>query len=75
MESLAVKACESLEKTGMHLGNIGMDIGLNRSGHLWIIEINNRGPDMTIALDAGDREMYYRIKSAPLDYAKWLSGF
>lgn len=75
MEELAVTACESLEMTGMHLGNIGMDIGLDRSGKLWIIEINNREPDMTIALDAGDKELYYRLKSTPLEYAKWLSGF
>ncbi|AJY74850.1 YheC/YheD family protein [Paenibacillus beijingensis] len=75
MEHLAIEACETLEMTGLHLGNVGMDMALDQSGHCWIIEINNRDPDATIALDAGDQELYYRLKSAPLDYAKWLTGF
>jgi hypothetical protein len=39
------------------------------------IEINNRDPDPTIALDANNSEMYYYIKSRALFYGKYLSGF
>lgn len=75
LEKLAILCCKSLEEKGLHLGYIGIDIGIDEDENLWIIEINHRSPDMTIALDAKDRQLYYKVKSAPLHYAKWLSGF
>ncbi len=75
IEKLALTCCKVLESKGLHLGYIGIDIGMDENHNLWLIEINNRSPDMTIALDADDFQLYYKIKSAPLHYAKWLSGF
>jgi hypothetical protein len=75
IEKLALTCCKVLESKGLHLGYIGIDIGMDENHNLWLIEINNRSPDMTIALDADDYQLYYKIKSAPLHYAKWLSGF
>ena len=75
LENLALSCCRSLEAKGLHLAYIGIDIGLDEDKNLWIIEINNRSPDMTIALDADDYQLYYKVKTAPLNYAKWLSGF
>ncbi|AZU60407.1 YheC/YheD family protein [Neobacillus mesonae] len=75
IEKLALTCCEALERKGLHLGYIGIDIGIDEDHHLWVIEINNRSPDMTIALDADDFQLYYQVKSAPIYYAKWLSGF
>lgn len=74
IEKLAITCCKVLESKGLHLGYIGIDIGMDENHNLWLIEINNRSPDMTIALDAEDYQLYYKIKSAPLHYAKWLSG-
>ncbi|MFP7299301.1 YheC/YheD family protein [Neobacillus niacini] len=75
IEKLALTSCKVLESKGLHLGYIGIDIGMDENHNLWLIEINNRSPDMTIALDADDYQLYYKIKSSPLHYAKWLSGF
>ncbi|GHH99574.1 YheC/YheD family endospore coat-associated protein [Neobacillus kokaensis] len=75
IEKIAILCCEALEKRGLHLGYVGIDIGIDEDHHLWIIEINNRSPDMTIALDAADLQLYYQIKTAPIHYAKWLAGF
>ncbi|MBS4203238.1 YheC/YheD family protein [Lederbergia citrea] len=75
MEQLAILCCATLELKGLHLAYVGMDVGMDDNKNLWVIEINNRNPDMTIALDAEDKQLYYRIKSAPLFYAKWLAGF
>lgn len=75
IEKLALTCCEVLERKGLHLGYMGIDIGIDEDHHLWVIEINNRDPDMTIALDADDLQLYYQIKSAPMYYAKWLAGF
>lgn len=75
IENLAISCCKTLEDKGLHLAYIGIDIGMDEEGNLWVIEINNRNPDMTIALDAEDFQLYYNIKAAPLHYAKWLAGF
>ena len=75
MERLAILCCKALERKGLHLAYVGMDVGMDDNKNLWIIEVNNRNPDMTIALDAEDKQLYYQIKSAPLYYAKWLTGF
>ena len=75
MERLAILCCKALERKGLHLAYVGMDVGMDDKKNLWVIEINNRNPDMTIALDAEDKQLYYQIKSAPLFYAKWLTGF
>lgn len=75
MENLALRCCDVLEKKDFNLGYIGIDMGIDEEKNLWVIEINNRSPDMTIALDANDPELYYRIKASPLHYAKWLAGF
>lgn len=75
IERLAISCCQLLERKGLHLAYVGIDIGMDDQRNIWIIEINNRNPDMTIALDAEDKQLYYQIKSAPIFYAKWLVGF
>ncbi len=73
LELLTYSICEWLDKTGIHLGNIGFDFGIDTNGQIWIIELNNRDPDATIALDANNDHLYLKAKSTPLKYAKWLS--
>jgi glutathione synthase/RimK-type ligase-like ATP-grasp enzyme len=75
LEGVAIQCCKKLEDRGLHLGYLGIDMGIDDHHNLWIIEINNRSPDMTIALDANDSQLYYKVKVAPLHYAKWLAGF
>ncbi|MBU8879971.1 YheC/YheD family protein [Bacillus sp. FJAT-29790] len=75
MEQISILCCRLLEKRGIHLAYIGIDIGMDKDKNLWIIEINNRTPDMTIALDANDFQLYYHAKAAPLHYSKWVAGF
>lgn len=43
--------------------------------NLWLIEMNNRDPDPTIALDINNVQLYYDLKTNPLFYAKSLAGF
>ncbi|MDP4179643.1 MAG: YheC/YheD family protein [Bacillota bacterium] len=75
MESLAIKVCAELDKCGINSGILGLDIAVDVHGHLWIIEINNRDPCAVYALDLGDEELYNRLKTTPLYYAKYLAGF
>ncbi|HHY72430.1 MAG TPA: YheC/YheD family protein [Bacillus bacterium] len=75
MEQLSILCCEFLEDKEIHLAYIGVDIGMDEDKNLWIIEINNRYPDMSIALDANDFQLYYHTQAAPLHYSKWVAGF
>lgn len=74
-EQLALLVCTAIDAQGWNNGIIGLDLGLDQQNKWWLIEANNRDPDSTIALDAGDPDLYKRLKQAPLLYAKGLAGF
>lgn len=73
--AFALQVCNTLDEYGIHCGILGLDIGVDREGKLWLIEINNRDPDPTIALDVNDRSLYVELKTGILAYAKALAGF
>lgn len=75
MSNIAVNAAKALEESGISCGNLGIDIGLDINENIWIIEINNRDPNHTIALDAKDRQMFFRARLLNMLYAKKLAGF
>lgn len=75
MAAFAIGVADKLDEYGMNCGTLGFDIGLEPSGHLWLIEINNRDPDPGIALDIRDIPLFYELKTGPLFYAKYLAGF
>jgi glutathione synthase/RimK-type ligase-like ATP-grasp enzyme len=75
IETLAIDVCNTLDKYGINCGTLGLDIGIDTLGRLWLIEINNRDPDPTIALDVHDEQLYHTLKTGPLFYAKLLAGF
>jgi glutathione synthase/RimK-type ligase-like ATP-grasp enzyme len=73
--TLARNVCNTLDEYGINCGTLGLDIGVDKEGRLWLIEINNRDPDPTIALDIRDQKLYHALKTGPLFYAKFLAGF
>ena len=75
IEELAILIGKNLESNNFQFGNLGVDIGMDQHGKIWLIEINNWYPDPTIAFDANDSLLYYQVKANPLKYAKWLAGF
>lgn len=75
MERIVLRSIEQLEKLGYHLGNIGVDIGLDDACQLSIIEINHQNPDPYIALMANDRLAFYKCRFQLMRYGKYLEGF
>lgn len=73
--TFAISVCKAIDRCGINTGTVGVDVGVDVNNHLWLIEMNTRDPDPTIALDINDRLMFLKVKSAPLFYAKYLSGF
>lgn len=75
MNSLVLKVCNALDRYGIRTGNLGLDIGIDSNGQMWVIEINNRFPEPLIAMDVNDRALYDELRINPLFYAKALAGF
>lgn len=75
MKSIAVKIGEVLDATGDHFANLGIDIAIDTSGDIWIIEVNHRGPGLTILKYAGFEAQYKNILKTIMLYAKRLAGF
>ncbi|ADL52267.1 YheC/YheD family protein [Clostridium cellulovorans] len=75
MSTIAINAARGLEESGISCGNLGVDLGVDLNGDVWIVEINNRDPNHTIALDAKDRQMFFKVRLQNMLYAKKLAGF
>lgn len=69
----AAKEMETYRKRNGNLGNLGIDLGVDKNQHLWIIEINQRNPGHRMAVDAGEYEMYSNSNKLIMDYAHKLA--
>lgn len=75
MERIVLCSIQVLENQGYHLGNIGVDIGLDDECKMSIIEINHQNPDPYIALMAKDRLAFYKCRFQLMRYGRYLGGF
>ncbi|WP_404455542.1 YheC/YheD family protein [Oceanobacillus kapialis] len=73
--TVAKESAINLEKTGLNLGKLAFDLAIDKNRKIWIIEINSRYPDDSLANKIGDKEMYYEIRNTNMLYAKKLAGF
>lgn len=67
--------CMALDEFGIRCGTLGIDLGIDKQGKIWLIEINHRSPHPAIVLLIDDINSYNTIISSPLYYAKFLAGF
>src|SRR5690625_1101784 len=72
--NLANKVANRLEQTGLNLGVLAFDIAMDGSHNLWLIEINNKSPDDTLANKLDGGKTYQNIRKLNMLYAKSLSG-
>ncbi|MGE5379782.1 MAG: YheC/YheD family protein [Methylocystaceae bacterium] len=64
----------SLEKVSGHLyGELGIDLGIDRAGWVWIIEVNSK-PRRAVETE-GNPELVRLSYLRPLQYASYLTGF
>lgn len=75
MEKIARNIAKQLASSGYHAANLGFDFALDTQNKLWIIEVNHNDPNPTIALDAGEKQMFHQTIKANMLYAKKLAGF
>lgn len=71
MFSICKNACETIEKHGIHLGDVAFDLILDEQKKIWILELQIRyGRDTHI-----NRKTFRKVMTNPLEYAKVLAGF
>lgn len=75
ISKFSIDICNILDKLGLNLGNVGLDLGMDESGKLWIIEVNHRNPTPGPTLFVDNKELFLKHKTTPLFYAKSLAGF
>ncbi len=59
--------------SGQLFGELGLDLGIDKSGHVWLIEVNSK-PRKTTETDFSEGIMRNAFKR-PLEYAAYLAGF
>jgi len=62
MTQISLDAAKEMEKFGGlngNLGNLGIDLGIDKNQRIWIIEMNHRNPRHRMAVDAGESGIYF----------------
>jgi glutathione synthase/RimK-type ligase-like ATP-grasp enzyme len=70
-EALAIQTAETVETYFGRMLELGLDIGIDVQGRVWLIEINPK-PGREIFKEMGKRQLYRRAIRRPLQYALYL---
>lgn len=73
MEELARQVAVTLDKYLGNFGEMGLDIGFDTRGRLWLIEVNSR-PSRKV-FPQGDKILKERSIRLPMEYAVYWAGF
>lgn len=72
VRELSIQVCEAVEETSGHIfGEMGVDLGIDKDGHIWIIEVNSK-PRRTVD-GKGSRRLIALSFTKPLRYAHHLA--
>lgn len=75
MIRICTEACLLIEQAYGHFGDVGVDVVVDENLKVWVLEINKSHQHNMARYQQEDPEMYYRVISRPLEYAKALAGF
>ncbi|RUS47586.1 YheC/YheD family protein [Cohnella sp. AR92] len=70
-ESFGIRVAKHLEASYSALCELALDLAIDRSGRVWLLEVNPK-PSREVFIRAGEREVYRRAITRPLEYALWL---
>ena len=71
VEEVSLLTARTLGNRIPGLADLGLDIGVDRFGKVWLIEANGRDLRITF-LQAGEREMWEQTFRRPMEYAGYL---
>ncbi|MDF2606407.1 MAG: hypothetical protein K0S34_597 [Bacillales bacterium] len=67
--------CDKLNETVGHYADLGIDVMIDCNQKIWILEVNKLHDHKFPLYGLNDSQMYYKVLSNPIYYAKFLSGF
>ncbi|HEY8552100.1 MAG TPA: YheC/YheD family protein [Thermaerobacter sp.] len=70
----ALRVCRALEAHGQ-FGDLGLDMAVDRSGFIWLLEVNCGLQVHRLAVFDGGAEAVRRVRQTPLLYARHLAGW
>ncbi|MCE5171275.1 YheC/YheD family protein [Paenibacillus profundus] len=70
-EEASLEIAQFLEQKYGALCELALDLAIDRSGHVWLLEVNPK-PAREVFIRTGDRETYRLAITRPLEYASWL---
>jgi hypothetical protein len=71
IHSFGHELAESLETTYGRLCELALDIAVDRSGQIWLLEVNSK-PARKIFARIGDKSAYREAIRRPIEFAKWI---
>lgn len=71
IEKVAVATARQLCRKSPQLADLGIDIGVDQEGRVWVIEVNGRDLRITFR-QAGERESWRKTYHKPMEYAGYL---
>lgn len=60
--------------TGRMWGELGIDLGIDKHGKIWLIEINSK-PFRALVSESGSLKIIKRSLMRPLEFSKFLAGY
>ncbi|CAH0314509.1 YheC/YheD family protein [Priestia megaterium] len=63
--NIGFKICHSLDKSGHHMADLGIDLGIDEHGHVWIFEVNSLPHPLKGVLD--------HSLTRPIEYSAYLA--
>lgn len=70
-QALGLLTARYIEEKFGRLVELGIDLGIDREGRVWIIEVNNK-PGRDIFRQMGEHETYRQAVRRPIEYARFL---
>ncbi|OEF97460.1 YheC/YheD family protein [Desulfuribacillus alkaliarsenatis] len=67
--------CEYVDKQRGHYADVAIDLIVDYNLDIWFLEVNKRLLTNTLMLLDDKKELFYKVKSKPIEYAKAIAGF
>lgn len=72
---ICTEACQIIEDAYGYYGDVGIDVMVDDNLKVWVLEINKSHQHEMAKRLKKDPDMYQRVVTRPLEYARVLAGF
>ncbi|WP_100401098.1 YheC/YheD family protein [Bacillus sp. FJAT-44742] len=73
IKTISIQVAQELEKALGHMGELGIDFGIDQKGKPWLIEVNGKPQKISILRRVRDPDLTRELYAMPLKYAYFLA--